>query len=57
MRTYLVTGGAGFYRFKLHSLYVEKIWDAIRIINVDKLTYAGNLENLKDMKTERIIRL
>ena len=36
--------------FKLHSLHVKKYDNEIRIINVDKLTYAGNLENLKDVE-------
>lgn len=45
MKTYLVTGGAGFIgtNFVLHILNTHP--DA-RIINIDKLTYAGNLENL-----------
>jgi dTDP-glucose 4,6-dehydratase len=44
-KTYLVTGGAGFIgsNFILHLL--GKYQD-VRIVNVDKLTYAGNLENL-----------
>ena len=45
MKTYLVTGGAGFIgsNFVLHML---RTYDDIRVVNVDKLTYAGNLENL-----------
>ncbi|MEG0340523.1 MAG: GDP-mannose 4,6-dehydratase, partial [Oscillospiraceae bacterium] len=45
MKTYLVTGGAGFIgsNFVLHMLAQ---YDTVRIVNVDKLTYAGNLENL-----------
>ena len=45
MKTYLVTGGAGFIgsNFVLHLLMHH---DDIRVVNVDKLTYAGNLENL-----------
>ena len=45
MKTYLVTGGAGFIgsNFVLHIL---NKYEDIRVVNVDKLTYAGNLENL-----------
>jgi len=44
-KTYLVTGGAGFIgsNFILHLL---KKYQDVQIVNVDKLTYAGNLENL-----------
>ena len=47
MRTYLVTGGAGFIGSNYIHYMFEKYGDEIRIINVDALTYAGNLENLK----------
>lgn len=49
MKTYLVTGGAGFIgsNFIHHMLYK---YSNIKIINFDKLTYAGNLENLKDLE-------
>lgn len=47
--TYLVTGGAGFIGSNF-VLYMLKKHDDIRIINVDKLTYAGNLENLKEIE-------
>ena len=50
MRTYLVTGGAGFIGSNYIHYMFQKYGDAIRIINVDKLTYAGNLENLKDIE-------
>ena len=50
MRTYLVTGGAGFIGSNYIHYMFRKYGDAIRIINVDKLTYAGNLENLKDLE-------
>ena len=46
MKTYLVTGGAGFIGSNYIHYMFEKYGDSIRIINVDKLTYAGNLENL-----------
>lgn len=47
MRTYLVTGGAGFIGSNYIHYMFKKYGDEITIINVDKLTYAGNLENLK----------
>ena len=50
MKTYLVTGGAGFIGSNYIHYMFEKYGDSIRIINVDKLTYAGNLENLKDIE-------
>ena len=50
MRTYLVTGGAGFIGSNYIHYMFDKYGDDIRIINVDKLTYAGNLENLKDVE-------
>jgi dTDP-glucose 4,6-dehydratase len=46
MKTYLVTGGAGFIGSNF-VLYMLGKYSEIRLINVDKLTYAGNLENLK----------
>ena len=50
MRTYLVTGGAGFIGSNYIHYMFQKYDNEIRIINVDKLTYAGNLENLKDIE-------
>lgn len=50
MRTYLVTGGAGFIGSNYIHYMFRKYGDEIRIINVDCLTYAGNLENLKDVE-------
>ena len=52
MKTYLVTGGAGFIGSNFIHYMFNKYGDNIRIINVDKLTYAGNLENLKDLQTK-----
>ncbi len=52
MRTYLVTGGAGFIGSNYIHYMFEKYGDEIRIINVDALTYAGNLENLKDIENK-----
>ena len=48
-RTILITGGAGFIGSHLVRLMVNK-YPEYRIINVDKLTYAGNLSNLKDIE-------
>ncbi|HAK57876.1 MAG TPA: dTDP-glucose 4,6-dehydratase [Lachnospiraceae bacterium] len=50
MVTYLVTGGAGFIGSNFIHYMFRKYGDDIRIINADKLTYAGNLENLKDIE-------
>jgi len=50
MRTYLVTGGAGFIGSNYIHYMFRKYGDEIRIINVDKLTYAGNPENLKEVE-------
>ena len=50
MHTYLVTGGAGFIGSNYIHYMFRKYGDDIRIINVDALTYAGNLENLKDVE-------
>ena len=51
MRTYLVTGGAGFIGSNFVHYMFRKYGDDIRIINVDALTYAGNLENLKEVES------
>ena len=50
MKTYLVTGGAGFIGSNYIHYMFKKYGDAIRIINVDALTYAGNPENLKEVE-------
>ncbi|MCR4923106.1 MAG: dTDP-glucose 4,6-dehydratase [Lachnospiraceae bacterium] len=50
MKTYLVTGGAGFIGSNFIHYMFEKYDNDIVIINIDSLTYAGNLENLKDIE-------
>lgn len=49
MKTYLVTGGAGFIGSNF-ILYMFKKYNDIKIINIDKLTYAANLANLKSVE-------
>lgn len=49
MKTYLVTGGAGFIGSNFVIYMLEKYKD-IKIVNVDALTYAGNLANLKSVE-------
>jgi dTDP-glucose 4,6-dehydratase len=46
----LITGGAGFIGSHVVRLFVKK-YPQYRIINLDKLTYAGNLTNLRDIET------
>ena len=48
-RTILITGGAGFIGSHVVRLFVNS-YPQYRIINLDKLTYAGNLANLKDIE-------
>lgn len=48
-RTIIITGGAGFIGSHVVRLFVNK-YPEYKIINLDKLTYAGNLANLKDIE-------
>ena len=48
-RTLIITGGAGFIGSHVVRLFVNK-YPQYKIINLDKLTYAGNLANLKDIE-------
>ena len=45
----MITGGAGFIGSHVVRLFVNK-YPEYRVINLDKLTYAGNLANLKDVE-------
>lgn len=50
-RNILITGGAGFIGSHVVRLFVNK-YPEYRIINLDKLTYAGNLNNLRDVENQ-----
>ncbi|WP_297553697.1 dTDP-glucose 4,6-dehydratase [uncultured Alistipes sp.] len=50
-RNILITGGAGFIGSHVVRLFVNKYPD-YRIVNLDKLTYAGNLANLRDIERQ-----
>ena len=49
MKTILITGGAGFIGSNFVHYIIDKYED-YRVVNLDLLTYAGNLENLKDIE-------
>ncbi|MCX6111822.1 MAG: GDP-mannose 4,6-dehydratase, partial [Proteobacteria bacterium] len=49
MKSILVTGGAGFIGSNFIPYFIEKYPDYM-VVNLDKLTYAGNLDNLKEMR-------
>lgn len=51
MKTILITGGAGFIGSHVVRLFVNK-YPEYKIVNLDKLTYAGNLANLKDIENK-----
>src|SRR5664279_5341948 len=48
-KTIIITGGAGFIGSHVVRLFVTK-YPQYKIINLDALTYAGNLENLRDVE-------
>ena len=50
-RNILITGGAGFIGSHVVRLFVNK-YPEYRIVNLDKLTYAGNLDNLRDIENK-----
>ncbi len=51
-KSILITGGAGFIGSHVVRLFVNKYPD-YRIYNLDALTYAGNLENIKDLESKK----
>ena len=48
MKTYLVTGAAGFIGTNFVKYMLEKYGESIKIVVLDKLTYAGNIENIQE---------
>src|SRR5207302_10320546 len=48
-KTIIITGGAGFIGSHVVRLFINK-YQSYKIVNLDALTYAGNLENLKDVE-------
>jgi dTDP-glucose 4,6-dehydratase len=52
IRTILITGGAGFIGSHVVRRFVNNYPDYL-VVNADKLTYAGNLENLTDIETKK----
>lgn len=53
MKTYLVTGGAGFIGSNFIHFLIEKYGETINVINLDSLTYAGNLNNLVGISSKK----
>ncbi|MCB8566726.1 dTDP-glucose 4,6-dehydratase [Fusobacterium ulcerans] len=55
MKTYLVTGAAGFIGTNFVKYMLEKYGEYIKIVVLDKLTYAGNIENIqKEIDSKKI---
>ena len=52
MKNILITGGAGFIGSHVVRLFLNN-YPEYTICNLDKLTYAGNLENLKDIENHK----
>jgi dTDP-glucose 4,6-dehydratase len=55
-QTYLVTGGAGFIGSNFIKHLFAKYGDGLSVVNFDLLTYAGNLDNLKELESEPCYR-
>ena len=55
MKNILITGGAGFIGSNFVNLMVKKYGDKYRYIVYDKMTYAANIENLKDLSILEIL--
>ena len=49
MKTFIVTGGAGFIGSRFVHYILDK-YDEVKVVNIDKLTYAGNPENISNLK-------
>lgn len=52
LKTILITGGAGFIGSNFIKYFINK-YHYYRLVNVDKLTYAGNLENIKEIMNNK----
>lgn len=52
MQTWMITGGAGFIGSNFIHYIVNKYGNSIGIVNIDKLTYAGNLQYLSDIENQ-----
>ena len=51
MKNVLVTGGCGFIGANFVKIFLRQLAD-VKLVNLDKLTYAGNLENLREVETD-----
>ena len=56
MKKILVTGGAGFIGSNFVQYILEHEQNLVLLVNLDLLTYAGNLENLKTVEEDRRYR-